>query len=62
MVYFLSQNMASGRTLKKVINHVLLPVAKSTENINQAGSAGRNGGQVHWQLSTVQAPGNKQTL
>ena len=54
--------MASGHTQKKVINHLLLPVAKSTENINQAGSAGRNGGQVHWQLSTVHAPGNKQTL
>jgi len=54
--------MASGHTQKKVISHLLLPVAKSIENINQAGSAGRNGGQVHWQLSTVHAPGNKQTL
>ena len=54
--------MASGHTEKNVINQVLLPVAKSTENINQVGSAGRNGGQVHWQLNTVHAPSNKQTL
>lgn len=45
-----------------VSGSVTLPVAKSTGNINQAGSADRSGGQVHWQPSTVHAPSKNMTL
>jgi hypothetical protein len=54
--------MVSGHEQNTLISPVTLPVAKSTENINQVGSADRSGGQVHWQPSTVHAPSKKLTL
>jgi hypothetical protein len=39
-----------------------LPVAKSTENINQEESADRSGDQDQWQPNTVHAPSKMMTL
>jgi hypothetical protein len=54
--------MVSGHAQHTLISPETLPVAKSTGNINQEGSADRSGGQVHWQPSTAHVPNKRMTL